>query len=282
MVYSDSSLGESAQSWPCKPITPDFHRLFPAHLDLQIAIDDLQFLQILSRKAGREWFISLPLSINSSSSCCGFPRPKSWGPLSQRVGEVEILSCFAIPIDANMFFFACRIPGSSGYVKARILHTWKIYKYHQYPLNATEPWRGLSIILSYSSVLWIKWACFGSGSWLFFAFSIGIHCSVIVFLLTPDLWAQQGNPNSTPPALVHPPAHPTQVQMLSSTHLMAKKTKIHNSTREFFVEGLRCTFPKKTNEGDNGIFQYVEIDEDRNILFQRNQKSETTRPGKLR
>lgn len=99
-----SSLGESAQSWPCKPITPDFHRLFPAHLDLQIAIDDLQFLQILSRKAGRDWwFISLPLSINSSSSCCGFPRPKS-KPLSQRVGEVEILSCFAIPIDANMFF----------------------------------------------------------------------------------------------------------------------------------------------------------------------------------
>ena len=36
------------------------------------------------------------------------------------------LSCFAIPIDANMYI-ACHIPGSSGYVKARMLHTWKIY-----------------------------------------------------------------------------------------------------------------------------------------------------------
>lgn len=82
-----SSLGESTQSWPCKPITPDFHRLFPAHLDLQIAIDDLQFLQILSRKAGRDWwFISLPLSINSSS-CCGFPRPKSWDPFHNVLGR---------------------------------------------------------------------------------------------------------------------------------------------------------------------------------------------------
>ena len=200
------------------------------------------------------------LPTNTLEHVCPIPLPKS-KPLSQVLGRWKFeLFCYTnrckhvYCLPYTWIFWICK-----GTNVTHLKDLWS--KYHQYPFNATEPWRGLSNILSYSSALGSNEHVLAVALCYSFSFPleyIGIHWNTLqcncVPLDTRSLSSTR-KPQQYPPALVHPPAHPTQVQMLSSTHLMPKKTKIHNSAMEFLLKDYVVHFPQKTNEGDNGTFQ---------------------------